>query len=210
MLGFPSRCQAQAAWVPRPLPSPARMPTPGPWQGRRERVGAGGRGLRGSSEAGCQPSHPPEAPRGGRPRREPGPGWASGEQGHKPPHCKEHVEMGLGQRAGAATQPRAGTGLNGRTGSCGQSCAARHPALKAELEGRPLSPPRGPGLARLVQGFQAWGPLFLVHSGPDGWAAAEGNRNPLQYPCLGVPGTEEPGGLHAVHGSQKGQKRLSN
>lgn len=34
----------------------------GPWQGRRKKVGAGGRGLRGRSEAGHRPSHPPKAP----------------------------------------------------------------------------------------------------------------------------------------------------
>ena len=181
----------QALWPGCQDPSLALLgyqpPGPGPWQGRRKKVGAGGRGLRGRCEAGHRPSHPPKAPRGGRSRGEAGLGWASGEQDHRLPHCRGHVETGLGQSAGTAAEPGAGTELNGSTRSCGQTWAAQHPALTGELVGRPLSAPSGPGLARLVQGFQAWGPLFLVHSGPDGRAAAEGKGNPLQYSCLGSP-----------------------
>ena len=35
-------------------------------------------------------------------------------------------------------------------------------------------------------------------------ASGEGNGNQLQYSCLGIPWTEEPGGLKAM-GSQKSQ-----
>ena len=34
-----------------------------------------------------------------------------------------------------------------------------------------------------------------------------GNGNPLQYSCLGIPWTEEPGGLQSM-GSQKSQTQL--
>ena len=37
-----------------------------------------------------------------------------------------------------------------------------------------------------------------------GWgrSSGEGNVNPLQYSCLGIPGSEEPGGLQSM-GSQE-------
>ena len=35
-----------------------------------------------------------------------------------------------------------------------------------------------------------------------GKSLGEGNGNPLQYPCLGNPWTEEPGGLQSL-GSQR-------
>ena len=31
-----------------------------------------------------------------------------------------------------------------------------------------------------------------------GRASEKGNGNPLQYPCLGIPWTEEPGGLQSL------------
>ena len=37
----------------------------------------------------------------------------------------------------------------------------------------------------------------------------EGNGNPLQYPCLKIPWTEEPGGLQSMW-SQKSRIRLSD
>ena len=37
----------------------------------------------------------------------------------------------------------------------------------------------------------------------------EGNGNPLQYPCLKIPWTEETGGLQSM-GSQKSRTRLSD
>ena len=37
----------------------------------------------------------------------------------------------------------------------------------------------------------------------------EGNGYPLQNSCLEIPRTEEPGGLHTVHGVTKSQTRLS-
>ena len=37
----------------------------------------------------------------------------------------------------------------------------------------------------------------------------EGNSNAFQYSCLGIPWTEEPGGLQSM-GSQKSQTRLSD
>ena len=45
-----------------------------------------------------------------------------------------------------------------------------------------------------------------------GWgkSPAEGRGNPLQCSCLGIPWTEEPGGLLTVHGVAKSQTRLSN
>ena len=33
-----------------------------------------------------------------------------------------------------------------------------------------------------------------------GRSPREGNDNPLQYPCLRIPWTEEPGGLHSPWG----------
>ena len=43
-----------------------------------------------------------------------------------------------------------------------------------------------------------------VHSIPgSGGSPGEGHGNPLQYPCWRVPWTEEPGGLHTVHGGGK-------
>ena len=38
----------------------------------------------------------------------------------------------------------------------------------------------------------------------------EGNGNPLQYSCLEIPGTEEPGGLMEFTGLQKSQTQLSD
>ena len=38
----------------------------------------------------------------------------------------------------------------------------------------------------------------------------EGNGNPLQYSCLEIPGTEEPGGLMEFTGLQKSQTQLSS
>ena len=38
---------------------------------------------------------------------------------------------------------------------------------------------------------------------------AEGNGNPLQYSCLGIPWTEEPGGLQSM-GSQKNRTQFSD
>ena len=38
----------------------------------------------------------------------------------------------------------------------------------------------------------------------------EGNGRPLQYSCPEDPWTEEPGGLHTVHGVAKSQTWLSN
>ena len=42
-----------------------------------------------------------------------------------------------------------------------------------------------------------------------GRSPGEGNGNPLQYFCLGIPWTEEPRGLEST-GSQKSQTRLGN
>ena len=44
-----------------------------------------------------------------------------------------------------------------------------------------------------------------------GWGGSpgEGNVNPLQYSCLGIPWTEEPGGLQFM-GLRKNWTRLSN
>ena len=41
-----------------------------------------------------------------------------------------------------------------------------------------------------------------------GRSPQEENGNPLQYSCLGIPSTEEPGGLQSM-GSQKSQTGLS-
>ena len=38
----------------------------------------------------------------------------------------------------------------------------------------------------------------------------QGNGTPLQYSCLEIPWTEEPGRLHAVHGVMKSRTRLSD
>ena len=180
-------------------------PGPGPWQGRRKKMRVGGRGLRGRCEAGHRPSHPPKAPRGGRSRGEPGLGWASGEQDHRLPHCRGHVETGLGQSEGTAAEPGDGTELNGSTQSCGQSWAAQHPALTGELVGRPLSAPSGPGLARLVQGFQAWGLFSWYIQGLMGGQLQKEMATHSSILAWEVPWTEEPGGLHSM-GSQKGRK----
>ena len=42
-----------------------------------------------------------------------------------------------------------------------------------------------------------------------GRSSGEGNDNPLQYSCLDVPWTEEPGGLQST-GLQKSQTQLSD
>ena len=42
-----------------------------------------------------------------------------------------------------------------------------------------------------------------------GRSSGEGNDNPLQYSCLDVPWTEEPGGLQST-GLQKSQTELSD
>ena len=42
-----------------------------------------------------------------------------------------------------------------------------------------------------------------------GRSPGKGNDNPFQYSCLGIPGTEEPGGISSM-GLQKGRTQFSN
>ena len=38
------------------------------------------------------------------------------------------------------------------------------------------------------------------------YVCGEGNGNPLQYSCLGIPGSEEPGGLPSVGSHRVGHE----
>ena len=58
------------------------------------------------------------------------------------------------------------------------------------------NPPANAGDAGLIPGL--------------GRSPREGNDNPLQYSCLRIPWTEEPGGLYTVHGIEKSWTRFSN
>ena len=113
--------------------------------------------------------------------------------------------MGLGQRAGTAAEPGAGTELNGSTESWGQSWAAQHPALRGSWkDGRSLLPvaQAWPDSSR---GSRPGGLFSWYIQGLMGGQLQKEMATHSSILAWEVPWTEEPGGLHSM-GLQEGWK----